>query len=337
MLMGATVVFAAALDILNRVIGGDDDDGENRYDKIAPWIKDRNLIVMLPGLKGHLQIPLPWGYNVFHVMGQAAGEVLTKKNNKATKSALRVGGAIVSAFNPVGGESSLLQMIAPTILDPYVQWTENKDWSGRKIRPDANPFSPKPDSQKYWSSVRAPSKWITDQLNTLTGGDKVRPGKIDFSPEAIDLTIDTITGGAGKFVANLISTPIKYAKGEDVESYEIPFLRRLYGKAGKQALTQQYYENMDSVRLVDRQLSHYKNDPAKVRGIVKEYNAEVRMISRMKATQKAMKDLKDQRESAEKIKDPEVRKAREKKIEEVTQKIMNGFNKYYNLAKEKEK
>ena len=184
---------------------------------------------------------------------------------------------------------------------------------------------------------RAPSKWITDQLNTLTGGDKVRPGKIDFSPEAIDLTIDTITGGAGKFVANLISTPIKYAKGEDVESYEIPFLRRLYGKAGKQALTQQYYENMDSVRLVDRQLSHYKNDPAKVRGIVKEYNAEVRMISRMKATQKAMKDLKDQRESAEKIKDPEVRKAREKKIEEVTQKIMNGFNRYYNLAKEKEK
>jgi hypothetical protein len=337
MLMGATVVFAAALDILNRVIGGDDDDGENRYDKIAPWIKDRNLIVMLPGLKGHLQIPLPWGYNVFHVMGQAAGEVLTKKNNKATKSALRVGGAIVSAFNPVGGESSLLQTITPTILDPYVQWTENKDWSGRKIRPDANPFSPKPDSQKYWSSVRAPSKWITDQLNTLTGGDKVRPGKIDFSPEAIDLTIDTITGGAGKFVANLISTPIKYAKGEDVESYEIPFLRRLYGKAGKQALTQQYYENMDAVRLVDRQLSHYKNDPAKVRGIVKEYNAEVRMISRMKATQKAMKDLKDQREAAEKIKDPEVRKAREKKIEEVTQKIMNGFNRYYNLSKEKEK
>ena len=159
---------------------------------------------------------------------------------------------------------------------------------------------------------------------------------MDVSPEAIDLAIDTVTGGVGKFVSNLISTPIKYAKGEDVETYEIPFLRRVYGKAGKQVLTQQYYENMDAVRLVSRQLTRYKNDPAKVREIAREYRAEVRLIARMKATQNAMKDLKDQREAAEKIKDPAVRKAREKKIEETTVKIMTGFNKHYNLLKEKE-
>ncbi|HPW19023.1 MAG TPA: hypothetical protein PLP83_11695, partial [Candidatus Aminicenantes bacterium] len=335
-LMGATIVFAAALDIMNRAVGGDDDDGENRYDKIAPWIKDRNMIIMLPGNGGHIQIPLPWGYNIFHVMGQAAGEVLTKKNNKATASALRVGGAIVSAFNPMGGESSLLQMISPTLLDPFVQWAENKDWSGRKLRPSANPYAEKPSSQTYWHSARVPSKWIAKTLNELTGGDEVRPGKIDISPESIDLAIDTVTGGAGKFVSNLISTPIKYAKGEDVETYEIPFLRRVYGKAGKQVLTQEYYENMDSVRLVQRQLSHYKNDPAKVREIAQEYKSEVRLIGRMKATQKAMKDLKDQLKAAENIKDPAVRKAREKKIDEVMQKIMTGFNKNYNLMKNRE-
>ena len=95
-------------------------------------------------------------------------------------------------------------------------------------------------------------------------------------------------------------------------------------------------ENMDAVRLVSRQLTRYKNDPAKVREIAREYRAEVRLIARMKATQNAMKDLKDQREAAEKIKDPAVRKAREKKIEETTVKIMTGFNKHYNLLKEKE-
>lgn len=337
MLMGATVVFAACLDIMNRAVGGDDDDGENRYDKIAPWIKDRNMIIMLPGSGGHLQIPLPWGYNVFHVMGQAAGEFLTKKNNKATDNALRVGGAIVSAFNPMGGEASLLQVVSPTILDPFVQWAENKDWSGRKLRPSANPYAEKPSSQTYWHSARVPSKWIAKTLNEITGGDEVRPGKIDISPESIDLAIDTVTGGAGKFVSNLISTPIKYAKGEDVETYEIPFLRRVYGKAGKQVLTQEYYENMDSVRLVQRQLSHYKHDPAKVREIAREHKAEVRLIARMKATQKAMKDLRDQLKASENIKDPAVRKAREKKIEETMQKIMVGFNRNYNAMKNKEK
>ena len=237
----------------------------------------------------------------------------------------------------MGGESSLLQVVSPSILDPFVQWAENKDWSGRKLRPSANPYAEKPSSQTYWHSARTPSKWIAKTLNELTGGDEVRPGKIDVSPEAIDLAIDTVTGGVGKFVSNLISTPIKYAKGEDVETYEIPFLRRVYGKAGKQVLTQEYYENMDSVRLVQRQIQHYKNDPAKIREIAKEYKDEVRLISRMTATQKAMKDLRDQLKAAENIKDDGIRKAREKKIEETMEKIMVGFNKNYNAMKNKEK
>ena len=57
----------------------------------------------------------------------------------------------------------------------------------------------------------------------------------------------------------------------------------------------------------------------------------------MTATQKAMKDLRDQLKAAENIKDPAVRKAREKKIDETMQKIMVGFNKNYNAMKNKEK
>ncbi len=336
-LMAATVVLAAVLDIMNRASAGDDDDGENRYDKISPWVKERNLIIMLPGSKGYIQIPLPWGYNVFHVMGQAAGEVLTKKNNKLSDSALRVGGAVVSAFNPVGGESSILQMISPTLTDPFVQWAENKDWSGRKLRPSNNVFAERPSSMTYWKSVREPSRWIAQQLNELTGGDEVRPGKIDISPEAFDLAIDTFTGGAGKFVSNLVSAPLKAAKGEDLESYEIPFLRRVYGQAGKQVLTQNYYKNMDAVRLVDRQLDHYENKPDKVREIIKEYRAEYSLIDRMKATQDAMKGLRDQMKSVDTIKDPQIRAERKKKIEQTMEKVMNGFNKNYNAVKGKEK
>jgi hypothetical protein len=334
-LMAGTVVFAALLDIANRLIGGDDDDGEPRYDKIAPWVKERNLIIMLPSGSGYVQIPLPWGYNVFHVLGQAAGEVLTKKHNKITESALRVAGTAISSFNPLGGEGSIAQVISPTITDPLVQWIENKDWSGKKLRPSPNIFAEKPSSQTYWSSVREPSRWVAEKLNTLTGGDEIRSGKIDISPEAIDLAIDTFTGGTGKFVSNLISTPIKAVKGETIESYEVPFLRKVYGKPGQQALTQEFYENIDEVRLVSRQLSHYKENPEKVREIAAAYRPEIRLIGRMKATQTALEQLRESKQAAENIKNPERKERRLKVIDESMDKTMKIFNKHYHLIVEK--
>ncbi|OPY86054.1 MAG: hypothetical protein A4E71_01778 [Smithella sp. PtaU1.Bin162] len=337
-LMVATAGFALMLDIANRLIGGDGDDGEPLYDKIGDWEKERNLIIMLGSGNGYVKIPLPWGYNVFHVFGQAAGEVLTKKHNKVMDSTLRVLGAAVSAFNPMGGEASIMQVLSPTVIDPFVQWIENKDWSGRKLRPSANVFAEKPSSQTYWKSVREPSRIIAEKLNELTGGDEVRPGKIDFSPEAFDLAIDTFTGGTGKFISNLISTPVKLATGDTVETFEVPFLRKVYGKPGKQVLTQEFYKNIDEVRLVSRQINHYKDNPGKVREIVKDYPSEYRLIGRMKATQKTLEEIRKTKQLVtDKIKNEEVKERRLKALNESEEKIMMNFNKQYHRMKEKEK
>ncbi len=65
-----------------------------------------------------------------------------------------------------------------------------------------------------------------------TGGDEVRPGWADISPEAIDLAIDTLTGGAGRLVADTLGARWKAGKGENVETYEVPLLRKVYGKPG---------------------------------------------------------------------------------------------------------
>ncbi len=335
-LMAATVVFAATLDIMNRLMGGDDDDDVPYYDKIADWIKDRNLIIMLPG-GGHIQFPLPWGYNVFHVAGQAAGEILTKPNNKAADSALRVAGAAVEAFNPVGGEASLLQLMAPTVIRPIVQWAENKDWTGRKLRPDANPFVQKPSSQRYWSSVSEPSRLFTKELSRLTGGDEVRPGKIDISPEVLDLGVDVIFGGAGRFVKNVVSTPIKMAKGMPVETYEIPFLRKVYGKPGRSAITRDFYKNIDSIDLVKRQIAHYKEDEKKVASINKDYSKEVGLIIRMMWTRKSYTNYRKLLRGAEKMPASDLKKKRIDSLKLKIENIMKVFNKAYNQKMQKEK
>jgi predicted GNAT family acetyltransferase len=344
-MMFGTVAFAAALDVINRAVGGVDDDGEDRYDKIAPWVKERNMIFMLPDEKGYVQIPLPWGYNIFHVMGQTAGEAITKKDFDPWDGASRIAGATISSFNPVGGEASIMQVLSPTLTDPIVQWAENKDWAGRKLRPDTNVFAPKPSSQTYWNSVREPSKAIAQKINELTGGDVIKPGKIDISPEAIDLAINTFTGSAGRFVGNLISAPIKLAKGEELESYEVPILRRVYGRVGKQALTQKFYENMDAVQLVKRQIKHYKGDRKKINEIKKQSPAEVEVIRyfarKSKEQRKKISSSTISRglSKLRKKRNAAIKAGNREKVDELNFKIemvMRKFNKRYLQYKRKE-
>lgn len=334
-LMGATVVAAMFLDILNRELGGDDEDGKARYDKIPDYVKERNLVIMLPSGSGdYLQIPLPWGYNVFHVMGQTMGEALTKRGFKATEGAMRVAGAVWGAFNPIGSEASITQMVSPTITDPLVQWGENMDWSGRQLRPEGNPFDvDKPKSQQYWNSVREPSRWVTERLNELTGGSEVRPGAIDINPEAIDLIIDTFTGGAGRFVTDTLSTPIKAIKGDDVESYEIPLARRVYGRPGQGALFEEYYRNADAVRITEKEAKHYQEigDAGSLAALKSERAGEYAMILARRNTESQIAKLRQQRnrvEVATSLSDEEKR-SRTDEINARIEDLMQRFNRLH--------
>lgn len=77
-------------------------------------------------------------------------------------------------------------------------------------------------------------------LNAIISGNQVRPGVVYFSLDVVNQTIDTLTGGAGRFVADTLGAPWKAVKGEDVESYEVPLLRKVYGKPGMGQSSQDY-------------------------------------------------------------------------------------------------
>ena len=334
-LIGATIVFAAFLDMVNRALGGDDDDGRSRYDKVPDFVKERNLIIMRPGESGdYIKIPLPWGYNVFHVIGQVIGEALTKPGFRATAGAARVGATVFSAFNPVGSESSLTQLISPTITDPLVQWSENKDWTGRPLRPEGNPFDVAvPSSQQYWDSVREPSRWIAERLNELTGGSEIRPGAIDINPEAIDLLIDTFTGGAGRFITDTFATPVKALQGEDVETFEIPLLRRVYGRPGASTLRQEYYENADAIRVTELEVRHFQEtgDQAGLSRLRRERRGEYGMIEARRRIERDLRRLRTARNRVEgsRLSDAQQR-ARLDQINRQMDQRMTQFNRLYN-------
>ncbi|EJI3337883.1 hypothetical protein NEU51_004771, partial [Escherichia coli] len=61
------------LGSLNRSVAGEDDDGVNWYDKVPDHVKERNLVIMKSMFGGkageYWSIPLPYGYNVFFLLG----------------------------------------------------------------------------------------------------------------------------------------------------------------------------------------------------------------------------------------------------------------------------
>lgn len=196
---------------------------ETEWDAIPDYIKDTNIVIMKPNGKT-VFIRSPYGYNVFSAMGTIANDLTNQKITPA-EAMKRMMIAFDSGFNPISS-GSFSQFVAPTVVDPIVQVTENKNFAGNPIRPNQFPGSEKPQSQLYFSSVRNVTKDIAEKINKLTGGSSVESGKVDVSPEDLDHWIDFMGGGVGKFMTNIVETGVSFAQGEMPSVNNMPIVRK---------------------------------------------------------------------------------------------------------------
>jgi len=322
-MMAGIVGAGFTVGMLNAIAGGEDEDGEDYYNKIEDYVRERNMIFMLPGTKGkYVKIPLPWGYNVFWNAGSEISRAFTKENYSPLAGAGRMAGTFANAFNPMAA-GTLLQSLSPTVTDPFVQVAENKNWFGGDLMPERNKFdkTPDPDSQRFWRSTGAISKEIALQLNKLTGGDKIKPGLIDISPETIDLVVDTLGGSALRFVKDTIGIPEKAIRGEEIEMSKIPFVRRVAGKKSKWTDSRIFYENLEHILMAKEQLKFYKNDQNKVSSLRKEKA----LVPIAKASEKKLRKLRKELRRARAFGNKVVIQKREAEIE----KAYVSFNKQY--------
>lgn len=326
-IMGGIIGLGFTVGLLNSGFGGKDDDDEDYYNKIPDYVRERNMIFMLPGTKGkYAKIPLPWGYNLFWNFGDELSKVFTKNNYKPTAGAGRMASVFVQAFNPIQA-GTLLQTLSPTVLDPFAQVAENKNWFGGDLMPPKDKFEkvPTPDSQRYWKSARTQSKWIARQLNTLTGGNKVRPGKIDISPETLDLFVDTIGGSALRFVQDTFGVPERLLRKEEIEVFQVPFARRVFGQKTSRADMSKYYENVTEILTAKQELNEYKG--TKYYDNLKTSLAkEKKLIPFAELTERRLRHLRKLRNRAE-LKN---KKSKVKELNDRINKIYLEFNKKYN-------
>jgi len=332
-LVYATVAFAASMDMLQRILGGYDEEKEKYYyDEIELYKKDRNMIFMIPGTEGkYFSLPLPWGYNLFHVMGQEVGSAVASSMGmlpgyEPASSAMRIVGAGVQAFNPVQ-DGSLLLTASPTVLDPFVKAYSNTDWHGGPLAPEGNPFGrAKPNSQMFFSGASKMSREVANFLNSLSGGDKIRPGSVDESPETLDMLWDTTTGAAGRLVYDAIDTPAKVMSGEDTEMRDWPIARKVFGSVNDQNDKNAYYNRVNDILLVKDQLKYYRNDSAKVKDIRSDYYRETKLMRDAMSADRQLAALRRRKNVAKKRGDTDA----VKRLEERSITIMKKFNRRYN-------
>lgn len=268
--MGAAAVLGAMEAIYNVMASPEDDDGELIYDKISEFDKSRNMIIMKPGADAddptpYFKIPLPYGYNVFPAIGRAMVEAGRGKSFGDVAGPLAT--TFIDSFNPIGGSGDILNLMAPTIADPIVDLSLNKDFADRPIMPKQDQYGPQvPDSQRYWDSVNPIFRSITDTLNEATGGDEVRPGAVDISPETLEHLFGYLTGGAGTFIERNAGLIEKLSDPTaDVSVNDIAFARKVIGQKPTWYDKAAAYERINRIEQVHADLKSYAE-----RGMSKE-------------------------------------------------------------------
>ncbi len=338
--MALTAVGAGyLLGSLNRAGAGQDEDGVNWYDKVPDYMKEHNLVIMKSLFGGkageYWSIPLPYGYNMFYLLGSTA-EGVTRGNLTASKAAGNIVGGMLGAFNPLGSEDSktltgtLFKNAAPTILRPFADLWVNESFMGTPIYQTNFPGgTPKPESSLGRRSSPEAYKAFANWLNSVSGGSQYRSGALDINPDKMKYWIDYVSGGMGRFAGKTIDAAAKSYNGIDIPPQQIPFLGKISGKVMPYADQQAMYDHIDELRQYNAELKSLSGaDRAAFRN---KYSGQLSMNGIIHQSEIQLKNLRKQRDEV--YSDPTLTARQQADrvlvIEQNMKKVVDRFNREY--------
>ncbi|EIP3423860.1 hypothetical protein LSE82_002561, partial [Salmonella enterica] len=324
---------------LNRAGAGQDGDGENWYDKVPDYVKEHNIVIMKSLFGGkageYWSIPLPYGYNMFYLLGSTA-EGVTRGNMTASKAAGNIVGGMLGAFNPLGSEDSktltgtLFKNAAPTILRPVADLWANENFMGTQIYQENFPGgTPKPESTLGRRSTPEAYKAFAGWLNRATGGSQYRSGALDINPDKMKYWIDYVSGGMGRFAGKTIDAAAKSYNGIDIPPQQIPFLGKISGKVMPYADQQKMYDHIDELRQYDAELKTLHG--ADRTAFLNKYRGQISMNGIIHQSQIQLKNLRKQRDEI--YSDPTLTARQQADrvlmVEQNMKKVVDRFNREY--------
>lgn len=296
--------------------GGEDDDEEAYWDKIPSYVKERNIVIMLPpgdalaggiervGKRGrYITIPVQYGFNIFPNLGYVMADVIRnqkdpKRGMTPTKGALHMTSTVFGSVNPFGGSVDVtdgvqvLLAAMPTLVDLPIQIVNERNTFGAPSAPSKSPFDKRPDSERMFTSQQeSVSAKIAKTLNELGGGNEAKEGTLlgvntSVTPGTIQTLIGATTGGLGSFVEQ-VGTAVIAMTGDDkdLKANKIPFVNKFYGEVDEGANIKKAGERSEKIRKLSREV-----DAQEKLGITPDLTPEERRIVEMATSQKTYAD-----------------------------------------------
>jgi hypothetical protein len=249
------VMLGAVNTLLAMAIMGGGDDGNDAWEKIPEFVKEKNLIIPISKTE-YLSLPLPLGFHFLPNIGRLSIEMMAGgRDNTPAKQLGNLLQVLLDAFNPLGGTQSFSQLVTPTVADPAVALAQNQDWTGRPIyRENHNPLNPQPGTALVKDSATPWSKIIAQALNRISGGTAYQPGAWSPTPDQIDYVIGQLTGGVGREIGKLSQTITAPLTGDELPEHKIPFLGRLYGSTqGVSGESELFYKNIKRLNQIENE------------------------------------------------------------------------------------
>jgi hypothetical protein len=264
-------------------------------DEPPQFIRERNFIIPTGDGK-YITFPMPLGYNVIPNTSRIITEFVLSGGKDPAKRVADMTSAFLDMFNPIGNAGWSAQTIAPTIADPLVALTENKDWTGKPIaREDFSNLDPTPGYTRAKETASWFSKNLSEFMNFASGGTKYQPGVFSPTPDQIDYLIGVATGGVGRELLKLEQTVTGAVTGEEVPTFKIPLAGRFFGDTKAAASeANKFYTNLKELNQHENEIKGRRENKGDAAGYIRD-NPESRLVKTANRIERNVQELRKKR------------------------------------------
>lgn len=266
----ASILFAASILASSMAIAAYGDGDDSPYWRMPEFVRYNSLLVPTYGIGGDekfLIIPLPHGLRFINGWAAASLEGYYGKK-RASEVASAMASSLFDNTSPVGvNGGDLTRTFIPSIAVPFYDIAINKDYAGRPVYREM--FTQElrdntPNSQQGSRDVNEAFAGFAQWLNELGGGDENLPagvdrstGKVnklkrallDINPSKIEHVLSYYAGGRGQFFLDCYRTARPtWDSNAELETRNIPVVRRLWGGATAASDAKAFYDRVDNLK-----------------------------------------------------------------------------------------
>lgn len=315
--MAASIVMAGFTQRLaSRYLSDEDENGIKEVDKVPAYQLSTNMVQALPSVPTWIKLPLAYGANVFWYLGVQMADMLPREYGGMSKSPLKATGefvkAAMNAFNPIGGGAELVNSLTPSVIQPLVDISINRNFAGQPIYPTDNPFDASPDPYAFrtWSNPNPVIASVVQSIAKYTGGNEIRPSLAEntlstfgmgsfASPESVEYLFKSVFSGPYSIYSDASKTVSGLQYGQGISPNNLPIVRRFIGGASDRSDSVLFKEAWQNIATARDELKLYmKNgDRASADRVRREYPAELACYDQFSRINYQLKNLRTQAKS----------------------------------------